>query len=288
MDTNLIKKARSADIVEYLKRTGNILFKEGNQFRVESFSGLVVSGNKWYSHTLHKGGNTLDYLIEIEGICFKEAVEILSHSNNLPAQEKGTLKARQIILPKRNFDDKRVIAYLLKTRGIRREIIMPLIKQGRIYEEANTHNCVFIGIDKDNTARYAMQRSTLPCSDFKFEANGSDKRYSFSITGQSDVLCVFESPIDLLSYMSLYWHRIQNYPFMLSLGGITDIALAMFLELFPQIKKIVFCLDQDKTGTQAFEVLSSKYSEKGFSTCQHSPKMKDWNLQLINKIASNS
>jgi hypothetical protein len=73
MDTNLIKKARCVDIIEYLNRTGNLLIKEGNQYRVKSLSGLVVCGNKWYSHTLRKGGNTLDYLIEVEGICFKQA-----------------------------------------------------------------------------------------------------------------------------------------------------------------------------------------------------------------------
>ena len=69
MDKDLILQARRASIEEYLKSIGKTLLKQGKQYRVANQSGLVVSGNKWYSHTMQKGGNSLDYLVEIEGIC---------------------------------------------------------------------------------------------------------------------------------------------------------------------------------------------------------------------------
>ena len=63
MDKELILKARRANIEKYLKGKGEILLKEGRQYRVKKHPGLVVSENKWYSHVLSKGGNTLDYLV---------------------------------------------------------------------------------------------------------------------------------------------------------------------------------------------------------------------------------
>jgi hypothetical protein len=65
MDKGLIIQARRASVEEYLTNRGEVLLKDGKQYRVANHSGLVISGNRWYSHTLLKGGNTLDYLIDI-------------------------------------------------------------------------------------------------------------------------------------------------------------------------------------------------------------------------------
>jgi Toprim-like/Protein of unknown function (DUF3991) len=281
MDKNLIVEARRTSIVEYLKYTGRVLVKEGMQFRVKKHSGLIVSENKWYSHSLSKGGNTLDFLIEIDHIEFKKALEILSMIENDTSENKFMIESKQLVLPKRNSDDKRVFAYLVKTRGLSLDVIRTLIKQGRIYEASVSHNCIFTGIDEDSKIRYAMQRSSLPSRTFKFESIGSDKRYSFSLTGTNDILCVFESPIDLLSYMTIYHTSSRVCSHMLSLGGTSDIALDSYIKRYPGISKIVFCLDNDTVGIQACRLLSDNYSNKGFKVYRNIPEYKDWNLQLL-------
>lgn len=65
------------------------------------------------------------------------------------------------------------------------------------------HNAVFVGMDRNGTPRYACLRGIG--TDFKGEATGSDKRFSFALpaTGESRMLCVFESAIDLLSYATM-------------------------------------------------------------------------------------
>jgi len=289
LDKGLIIQARRASIEEYLRGKGEVLSKEGMQYRVENKSGLVVSENRWYSHTLLKGGNTLDYLVEMEGVDFKKAVEILSHGNMIPSQLDKTIRiGQEVVVPERNTDDKRVMAYLVKTRGLSVDVIIPLLKQGRIYESIGTHNCVLTGIDENSRIRYIMQRSTQPENNLKFESEGSDKRYSFSLKGKSDILCVFESPIDLLSYMTLQNEVMKGQPHMLSLGGVSDIALEAYIERTPEVHKIVFCLDNDKTGNEACETLYRKYSMKGFSVSKDFPKRKDWNEELLNRIGCNS
>ena len=281
MDKDFVIQARRANIEEYLKRKGKRLLKEGKQYRVVNHSGLVVSGNKWYSHTLQKGGNTLDYLIGIEGLGFKKAVELLSSIREAPTQAGKAEKIGKVVIPERNIDDKRVMAYLAKTRGLSTSVIIPLMKQGRIYESLGTHNCVMTGIDGNAIVRYVMQRSTSHESSLKYESAGSDKKYSFSLKGQSDILCVFESPIDLLSYITLQGEAMKVQPHMLSLGGVTDIALNAYIERFACIRGIVFCLDNDKTGHKACALFFEKYSMKGFKVYTHFPKQKDWNEQLL-------
>lgn len=282
MDKSLIIQARRANLEDYLKAKGERLRKEGSQYRVLRYPGLVISGNKWYSHTLQTGGNTIDYLIKIECVDFKKAIELLSNTKMVISHDKETKDAKGVSIPQRNVDDKRVIAYLVKTRGINKDIILPFIKQGRIYESAGTHNCIMTGIDSNGVIRYIMQRSTLDTSNLKYESKGSDKRYSFSLKGLSDILCVFESPIDLFSYMSLQNEAMKAKPHMLSLGGVTDIALTAYLKRFPCVQKIVFALDNDNAGHKACASFLKKYSIDGFKVYSHFPKSKDWNLELLN------
>ena len=47
-------------------------------------------------------------------------------------------------LPPRNADDRRVFAYLHK-RGIAPQVIRQFLNSGLLYEDAEHHNCVFVG-----------------------------------------------------------------------------------------------------------------------------------------------
>jgi len=284
VDRALIQKARRTSLEDYLKNKGLSLKKEGRQYRVENGSGLMVSGSMWYSHTLQKGGNPLDYLMVMEGRPFKEAVQILAGvSMHVPTSVEDN---STISIPKRNADDKRVMAYLLKTRGISAPVLLPLLDQGIIYQAAATHNAVFIGRDETDAIRYAMQRSTLPSSSLKFESKGSDKRFSFSLKGKSDILFCFESPIDLLSCITIHRMVLLNRHHLLSLGGVSDIALSAYIERFPSIRTIVFCLDSDQAGQSAYAALSRKYTGMGFKILCRFPEKKDWNAQLLDVRSS--
>lgn len=287
LDKALILQARKASLEEYLLNKGEFLKKEGNQSRVKSHSGLVVINNKWYSHTMQKGGNTLDYLIYIDGIEFKKAVEILSvyetkYSSNLDRNKNSEISL-PLMIPPKHTDNKRVMAYLRYSRCIDKNILFHLLKQGRIYEAVNTHNCVFAGIDENMHIRYVMQRSSISKSSLKFESRGSDKRYSFSISGESDLLFVFESAIDLLSYMTLYPDRIALKPHLLSLGGVSDIALSAYLRRFHNISKIILCLDNDKVGVTGGRQLNEKFKADNIKIYNHIPAHKDWNQELLVK-----
>jgi len=103
---------------------------------------------------------------------------------------------------------------------------------------------------------------------------------------QSDRLYVFESAIDAMSQASLmngidsdnnFWRRDNR----LSLSGTSDAALRGYLEMYPNVKELVFCLDNDPPGQEAAATLSKKYAEKGYLTRIEIPEGKDFNDGLM-------
>ena len=94
-----------------------------------------------------------------------------------------------------------------------------------IYEDAKYHNAVFVGYDSDGVPRHAHKRGTYTSGEpFKGNVEGCDPRYSFHWNGQSDTVYVFEAPIDLLSFISLYQKDWQKHSYV-ALCGVAEHAL---------------------------------------------------------------
>lgn len=100
---------------------------------------------------------------------------------------------------------RRVYAYLMKCRQIDRKVIAYFAKAGTLYEDADYHNAVFAAKDEHGVFRHAHKRSANSVGKaFRQNVECSDSRYSFHHIGTDGSLYVFEAPIDILSYISLY------------------------------------------------------------------------------------
>ena len=119
-------------------------------------------------------------------------------------KEKPKSKPKNFSPPPPHSDMRRLYAYLLNERGIDRNIIHTFTHAGLMYEDAVNHNVCFVGKDGTGTTRHLHKRATNPLSDFKGNITGSDADYAFHYTGKSDRLYVFEAPIDLLAFLTLY------------------------------------------------------------------------------------
>ena len=145
---------------------------------------------------------------------------------------------------------------------------------------------MFVGFAGDRPA-YAMQRGTLQDKRFVGEVVGSDKQYSFAVPmtpGDSPTLCVFESAIDALSYLTLLKQRGKDWrkANTLSLGGVgkkdqqLPPALSRYLKDAPHITRIVLCLDNDEPGREAAAVLKGLLG--GYEVIDRPPaRGKDYN-----------
>lgn len=95
-------------------------------------------------------------------------------------------------------------------------------------------------------------------------------------------LYVFESPIDLISYLSLLkLFQVKEEPILcISLGGVCDLALKRTLAENPDINQIVLCLDNDAAGTIACEQIAQSFGDK-LKLVRCLPQCKDFNEDLI-------
>ena len=177
---------------------------------------------------------------------------------------------KQLILPERNGNNDRVVAYLTG-RGISKGIVEFCIRSGRLYESKEYHNAVFVGFDRDGVPRYGSLRGTSG-SRFMGDVEGSDKRYSFDIPakGESAKLHLFESAIDLLSFgtLELLAGRDWRQEHCLSLAGVyrprqnvesstLPAALIQYLKDYPQISTVSLHLDNDEPGRRAATTIMS-------------------------------
>lgn len=272
-----IERAKQMDLLTYLQyyEPYELVRFSGNVYTTRTHDSLKISNGKWCWWSRGIGGRSaLDYLIKVRGMSFPDAViQIDGQVAVVPPVsskvEKST-KPKRLLLPDKNENNDRVIAYLMG-RGMHRDIIDYCIKSKRLYESRNYHNAVFIGFDKQGVPRYGTLRGTS-ARRFLGEVNGSDKHFSFSIPAQnkSSKLHLFESAIDLLSYCTLEllsckdW-RQESY---LSLAGIykpkqnieestPPAALMQFLKDNPYIKDIALHLDNDMAGRQAAKTIQT-------------------------------
>lgn len=282
------QRANAVDLEDFLIRQGEKLLRSGREKRLDSDHSITVRGNEWYDHASEKGGLAIDFVQKFYGRSFPDAVTMLLNGEQgqayRPSEQRRPEPSKPFVLPEANRDMRRVFAYLTKTRCLDRDVVSAFARAKLIYEDAKYHNAVFVGVDSDGVARHAHKRGTYTQGEpFKGNVDGCNPRYSFHYTGKSDTVYVFEAPIDLLSFISLYQKDWQRHSYV-SLCGVAEHALIQLLEDNPQVQKIGLCLDNDKAGIQARERIKGILSERGYGNVfSLFSQQKDWNEDLQEK-----
>ncbi len=284
-----IERANRVDVVDYARSMGMEIQKNGNWYKAKHKIGLYFhrGGNTWHWVGRDTGGRgAISLCMELENKTWVEAVKTLLNEDMEPIRHTSDWKPepetpREFHLPHQNDTYRHVFAYLTKTRGIDSGILKTMVDKGYIYENTQK-SCVFVGRDKDGVAKHASIRSTNTYSEaFKQDVPGSQKAYSFSISGTSGTLNVFEAPIDALSYMTLQkLHGKQINDSYVALGGVTDKALERFLADHKDIEKVRVCTDHDEAGEMAVVRIYEKYGQD-YKVTRHRPTNKDFNADLV-------
>lgn len=276
-------EANSVDLAEFLRGRGEALKRQGREYLWLSHPGVTVSGNRWYSNYDHEGGYPVKFLQKFFNVDYVEAMtELLGgHLPLTPVEFRHEKKQtqKQFCLPQAHTDMRRVYAYLMKQRCIDREIVTHFAKSKALYEDAR-HNAVFVGFDETGAARSAHKKGTLSDVSYRRDVAGSADQYGFGHVGNSQRLYVFEAPIDLLSYLTLYPDTEWEHSYT-ALGGVSEHAMLQALEQSPGIKEVYLCLDHDPAGIEACGRLADILREKGYGKVYRvMPELKDWNEML--------
>ena len=282
------RRANSVDIVELLRRRGEKFLPSGRDKRLASDHSITVRGNQWFDHATGEGGLAVDFIRRFYNLSFPEAVTLLLEGEQGEAyhvsEEKNAESPKQFAAPPTNEEMRRVYAYLTRQRGVGREIVNRYVQAGLLYEDAEYHNAVFIGKDKHGVVRHAHKRSVnSEGKAFRQNVEGSDPRYSFHWTGISGRLYVFEAPIDMLSFITLYPQDWQTHSYV-ALCGTSEHAMLHMLEQNGSIQTVTLCMDNDEAGAYATERLSNILRERGYTDIHVMlPALKDWNDVLCTK-----
>ena len=277
---------RNADIMQIARSLGIEVRRRGSVYEDKAEHGVRIypNTNSFYDFYNAAGGSPIDLVCKYRDCGIGEAVQyILSeigcdreydnslheravdHSNSKKSERSGVsavngTERAALDIPDHALNNRRLFAYLNKTRHIDAPVIQQLLHEHLIYE-TDRHNIAFVA-----------------------------NEYGFSYGSGSDELVVFEAPIDLMSYLCL--RKDDRNEDLLALGMLDDSPIDKYLDLHPGIKIIHFFLDNDAPGTAFSQNMMLKYSDKGYKCtnylmCELAKKgCKDVNDYLIQKRES--
>lgn len=285
-----IEKARHTNLYEYLRNKHFDEFTlEGGSLRLKKNHSISIAPNYvgFYDFGTRESGDAIKFLMDYLGYTFQEAVKNLLAFDSVvvtfpenQARKREPDIAKEIILPKKNIDSQsRVIAYLLG-RGICIDIILKLIKQGLLYQSADTNNCVFVNYEKD----YLEQRGTITKEYLKagtepFRQVKHTLKSNFWYMTQEEIpfsevekILVCEAAIDAISLYQILnkeMHTKEKLAYV-SIGGVAN--QETIERLVATGKLVVLAVDNDKAGEDC--------RKRNRKLPYLLPTYKDWNEEL--------
>ena len=251
--TEQIEKARQTSLADFFIQNGYETERSRSELHVKGYGGLYVNieTNEWYcfSQADKKGGrNAINCLTDIIGMDFKSAVEALTGESLSHRDYRQISKApsekKELVLPERADNMRKVFAYLCQTRLLDREIISELAHEGLLYQD-NRGNAVFLHKDENGKTVGAEIQGTNAEKRYKGVATGTSDSLFSVIIGTPTKAYVFESAIDLLSFRQLAnQQKIQN-SVLVSMAGLKPNSLKTLSERGLQL---FACVDNDEAG----------------------------------------
>jgi len=265
-DDDVVCSAKNANLIAYCQSKGIALKREGKEFVLISHDSVYISANephKWYRHSSEQGGLAIDFCVKFLGMTFVQAVRELT--GELPNVEIEETKHIELDV---STNQKRVIAYLCKKRGLEYKLITKLIQQGFLRQDKNG-NCVFYIYDFNNNKVGAELHGT---GDTRFKGLSSEQKgFGFTLClGQVKQVAYFESAIDLLSFHQLYPQKSDVL--LVSMSGLKTVVLQNYMDKYKNAEHIL-CVDNDENGRQFALEHQLKFV--------HAKGCKDWNEQLL-------
>lgn len=188
-----LTNAPCLDVAKALGMEINERESDRKSWKIKGEQGLCIyrEGNGWYRFSDGRHGFPID-LVKDKLCCSTEqaldfiaryVVNGVSEQVNIPCRTalSEPEKPREFSPPAHDISPRRVMAYLIKTRGIDPEIVKAMIQRKMIAEDSVHHNCLFFGRDENGVIRSCAIRGSTKVK-FRGEAPGGDKSCTFAMT----------------------------------------------------------------------------------------------------------
>ena len=268
---------------------GETLKKQGRVYRWMRYDSTVICGNEWYRHSRQTGGGPIQFMQHFYDMNFVDAVKYLLNGEEgvklVLAEPHEDIKP-EFKMPKMSKNMHRTFAYLTQTRKIDPDVVRFFVRQKMILETEDYHNAAFCGYDNNDEIKHMHLRSTRSNERFFMDVAGSDKRYCFRHIGSDNEVYVFESPIDMMSYITMNIECWREHSYV-CLGGVAVDALVNVLDTIPKIDTVHICVDKDEAGDKTTVRIGEELDKRGTFYNRLLPENKDWNEDLIAKNEQN-
>lgn len=171
---------------------------------------------------------------------------------------------------------KRAIAYLCDRRHIDKDIVLNLIKQGFLKMDKQ-HNLCFVGYADPFQKVEVISITKKGTTDKRFCPNYIKEHHTGFFYAKKDYLeaqqykelYIFESPVDLLSFLTLVQagqidlaSHTPNACFI-SLNGVGNRQfLDKLLERYPTLERVNLCLDNDTKGIEGAAAITTQIGDR--------------------------
>lgn len=238
--------------------------------------------NEWFCFSQsgnNRGGkNALNCLTDVIGLDFKTAVEQLSggrfsyeqqRTNSSFSEQKPAETKKELVLPEKADNMKRVFAYLCQSRKISSDLVSQLAHDGLLYQDKKG-NAVFVHKDDNGKIIGAEIQGTSSFQRYKGVAAGtSDSVFAVKI-GEPKKCYVFESAIDLLSFKQMANQEKLKDSVLVSMAGLKPNSIKSLAE---KGLRMYSCVDNDEAGIRFTET-------NNLAPCRkilEQQGVKDWN-----------
>ena len=289
-----VRQARQTNLALWLRQNNEPLKRAGRWWYIEGCDSLRIQGNMWYRYSQGKGGNPVDFLVDYYGLSPKKAIERLTQyagcsvdkNSRVEKENKNTEAAFDLNAIVPAPDERRILAYLIKTRGVSADIVLTEIQNGQLIQESQTGNAVFAMKNEAEDIVGAEVVGTLSNIRFKSIKVGSASGYGYTVGQKQNprYILYFESAVDLLSFITIMRSRAKPLTayLLVSMAGLKFEVIRKSLRVFGNSAAIpVLCVDNDKAGCKFIAQCLTPYPAAIIK--QPDKNFKDWNDQLRDK-----
>lgn len=281
---NIKELKEKVNIVDYAVRIGFTPKKVGKYYTLKEHDSVRIDPerNIFFRNSTGEHGTVIDFALTFTNLPIGKIIAEMENMkfSKVYTESKTKDMDKDFILPEKDGTYKNVYAYLIKTRGIKKEIVDSFVKRKILFQDKHK-NCVFIS-RKDGKPVFGSLRGTNTKHKYIADVSGSDYSYGLIFKNGSDTLIVTESAIDTLSFINLFpQHENSDY---LSLSGVSKTKALINHIKAGNYKNLILALDNDEAGKTATEKIKAEIKElklkNKINVSVLIPKEKDWNEDL--------
>lgn len=126
------EQARLTDLAVLLRQCGEEVKRSGSEnMWLDHGQKVTIRGNLWFHQYEQVGGDAIDFACRFYNMDYTEAVQLmLSMGAGIVQEEVEPFQQKELVLPPKHDNMRRIYGYLLRRRGIDKDVLDAFVYRG--------------------------------------------------------------------------------------------------------------------------------------------------------------